>query len=100
MVEHFTDNEVVEGSIPSTPIILFFGCLFVAGEYPCLCYEGNRRILPHMNEEAYCVKCRAKRQMKDAKEVSFKGKGGDRRAMTGLCEVCGTKMFKILGKKK
>ena len=49
----------------------------------------------------YCVKCREKdRVMKDAQEVSMKGKGGvERRAMTGLCSVCGTKMFKILGKK-
>ena len=49
--------------------------------------------------EAYCVKCRAKREMQGAKEVAMKGKGGqERRAMTGTCSVCGTKMFKILGK--
>ncbi len=49
---------------------------------------------------AYCVKCREKREMKDPKEVAMKGKGGvERRAMTGTCVVCGTKMFKILGKK-
>ncbi|MEK9175251.1 MAG: DUF5679 domain-containing protein [Patescibacteria group bacterium] len=56
-----------------------------------------------MNQHtAYCVKCRAKdRIMKDAKEVAMKGKGGaERRAMTGTCSVCGTKMFKILGTKK
>lgn len=54
----------------------------------------------NMAEVAYCVKCREKRDMKDAKEVSFAGKGGqDRRAMSGLCSKCGTKMFKILGKK-
>jgi len=49
--------------------------------------------------EAYCVKCRQKREMKDGKEVTMPGKGGERRAMTGLCVVCGTKMFRILGKK-
>ncbi|MEK7098996.1 MAG: DUF5679 domain-containing protein [Patescibacteria group bacterium] len=49
--------------------------------------------------QAYCVKCRAKRDMQDAKEVAMRGKGGqERRAMTGTCSVCGTKMFKILGK--
>ncbi|MBI4281117.1 hypothetical protein HY628_02890 [Candidatus Uhrbacteria bacterium] len=48
----------------------------------------------------YCVKCKEKREMKDAKEVDMPGKGGvTRRAMTGTCTVCGTKMFKILGKK-
>ena len=51
--------------------------------------------------DGYCVKCRTKREMKDAKEVPMKGKGGvERRAMTGMCMVCETKMFKILGKKK
>ena len=29
-----------------------------------------------MATEAYCVKCKAKRMMKDAHETSFKGKGG------------------------
>ncbi len=49
---------------------------------------------------AYCVKCKSKREMKDAQEIEMKGKGGTtRRAMTGTCQVCGTKMFKILGKK-
>ena len=27
--------------------------------------------------EGYCVKCKAKREMKDSKEVEMKGKGGD-----------------------
>jgi Zn finger protein HypA/HybF involved in hydrogenase expression len=49
--------------------------------------------------EAYCVKCKAKREMVNAKEISINGKGGTkRRAMTGVCPKCGTKMFKILGK--
>ncbi|MEK7067409.1 MAG: topoisomerase DNA-binding C4 zinc finger domain-containing protein [Patescibacteria group bacterium] len=43
--------------------------------------------------EAYCVKCKAKKEMKDAKEVAMNGKGGvERRAMTGICPSCGTKM--------
>jgi len=49
--------------------------------------------------EAYCVKCKAKREMKDEKEVEMKGKGGmKRRALKGECPTCGTKMFRILGK--
>ena len=48
--------------------------------------------------EAYCVKCKAKREMKDPKEVAMKGKGGHKRAaMTGTCIKCGTKMFRIMG---
>ncbi len=51
--------------------------------------------------EAYCVKCKAKREMKEAKEVPMKGKGDVvRRAMKGKCPNCGTAMFRILGNKK
>jgi ssDNA-binding Zn-finger/Zn-ribbon topoisomerase 1 len=54
-----------------------------------------------MGTIAYCVKCKQKREMKDEKEVEMKGKvGTKRRAVTGVCPVCGTKMFKILGKAK
>ena len=45
--------------------------------------------------EAYCVKCKAKRTMKDPKEQTM---ANGRRAMKGTCPTCGTGMFKILGK--
>lgn len=45
--------------------------------------------------EGYCVKCKAKREMKDSKEVVMKN---GRKAMKGSCPVCGTGMFRILGK--
>jgi ssDNA-binding Zn-finger/Zn-ribbon topoisomerase 1 len=49
--------------------------------------------------EAYCVKCKAKREMEDEKEVIMNGKGGTKRkALSGTCPECGTKMFRILGK--
>ncbi len=48
-----------------------------------------------MAVEAYCVKCKAKREMKDAKEVEM---ANGRKAMKGTCPTCGTGMFKILGK--
>ena len=50
-----------------------------------------------MATEAYCVKCREKREMKDEKEVTF---DNGRRAMQGTCPVCGTKMTRILPSKK
>lgn len=51
--------------------------------------------------EAYCVKCKAKKEIKNPKEVDMKGKGGvARKALTGACPDCGTKMFRILGKAK
>ena len=51
-----------------------------------------------MAETGYCVKCRTKREMKDTKEVTMKGRGGKRRALKGVCPTCGTGMFRILGK--
>ena len=55
-----------------------------------------------METTAYCVKCKEKNAvMKDAKEVDFKRKGGAVvKAMTGIHEKCGTKMFRIMGAKK
>lgn len=44
-------------------------------------------------EMAYCMKCKAKREMKNAKTVTMKN---GRKAKKGTCVVCGTKMFKIL----
>jgi hypothetical protein len=47
----------------------------------------------------YCVKCKDKREMKDAERVEMPAKGGGTRpAMKGACSVCGTGMFKILPK--
>lgn len=49
-----------------------------------------------MAVEAYCVKCKAKRDMKDPKENIM---ANGRKAMKGTCPVCGTGMFKIMGNK-
>lgn len=46
-------------------------------------------------QEAYCVKCRAKRPMKNTAETTMKN---GRRALKGQCEVCGTNLTRILGK--
>jgi len=42
--------------------------------------------------EAYCVKCKAKSEMKDAKAVTMKN---GKPAATGSCAKCGTTMYKI-----
>lgn len=48
-------------------------------------------------QQGYCVKCKDKREIKDAKEVSMPAKGGKTRpALKGVCPVCGTGIFKIL----
>jgi len=45
--------------------------------------------------EGYCVKCKAKKEIKDGAEVTMKN---GRKAMKGTCPTCGTGMFRILGK--
>ena len=45
-----------------------------------------------MATEAYCVKCRTKREMKDPQEVTMQN---GRPATKGTCPVCGTSMFRI-----
>jgi RNase P subunit RPR2 len=42
--------------------------------------------------EAYCVKCKAKREVKDPVEVTMKN---GKPAVQGTCNTCGTKIFKI-----
>ena len=42
--------------------------------------------------QGYCMKCRAKKEMKNAKAITMKN---GRPATQGVCPVCGTKMFKI-----
>jgi len=44
--------------------------------------------------EAYCVKCKSKREMADAKDVTMKN---GRKAKKGKCPNCGTGMYKIGG---
>ena len=42
--------------------------------------------------QAYCMKCRAKREMKDTKSITMKN---GKPATQGVCPTCGTKMFRI-----
>lgn len=42
--------------------------------------------------EGYCMKCKEKREMKDAKQGKMKN---GRDCVKGTCSKCGTKMFKI-----
>lgn len=46
-------------------------------------------------EEAYCVKCKKKQVISDAKQVTMKN---GRKALKGKCPKCGTGMYRILGK--
>lgn len=44
--------------------------------------------------EGYCVKCKAKREIKNPKKVTLKN---GRPATKGECPTCSTKMFRIGG---
>jgi len=46
--------------------------------------------------QAYCVKCRSKREFKEGTEKLETGK---RNFLKGLCSVCGTKMSVVVSKK-
>jgi len=41
--------------------------------------------------QAYCMKCRRKREIKNPKSIVMKNK---RAATQGVCPICGTKMFR------
>jgi len=43
-------------------------------------------------KEGYCVKCKAKREIKDPQATVLKN---GRPATKGTCATCGTKMFRI-----
>lgn len=53
--------------------------------------EGRNGVAQY---EAYCVKCKAKRQF-EGTVVTLKN---GRNAASGTCPVCGTKVMRILGK--
>ena len=42
--------------------------------------------------QAYCVKCKSKKDMKAAKSITMKN---GKPATQGTCPICGTKMFRI-----
>jgi len=42
--------------------------------------------------EGYCVKCQAKREIKDAKTIMMKNR---KPATVGVCPKCGTRMFRM-----
>ena len=49
-----------------------------------------------MAKQGYCVKCKAKQEMKDEHVITMKN---GRPATQGLCPVCGTKITVIGGAK-
>ena len=58
-------------------------------ELSCILYQASKE---EKAMQAYCVKCRAKMEMKDAKAITMKN---GKPATQGVCPTCGTKMFRI-----
>ena len=54
------------------------------------CRQGG----PKQMAEAYCVKCKAKREVKNPTKIVMKN---GKPALKGVCPVCGTNVFKIGG---
>jgi len=48
---------------------------------------------PIKRVQGYCVKCRSKRVMKNARAITMKN---GKPAIQGVCSVCGSKMFRIM----
>jgi len=42
--------------------------------------------------QVYCMKCKAKKEIKDAKAITMKN---GKPATQGVCSTCGTKVFRI-----
>ncbi len=54
--------------------------------------DSGRYRPQEVDMEAYCMKCKAKREMNNAQQITMKN---GRPATQGVCPACGTKMFKI-----
>jgi Zn finger protein HypA/HybF involved in hydrogenase expression len=59
---------------------------------PTICYPAYKYHFRRKAMQAYCVKCRAKKEMKNPKATTMKN---GKPATQGVCPTCGTKMFRI-----
>ena len=64
------------------------------GAHPGAAPDGLEEVNRLATYEAYCVKCKAKREF-EGQETTLKN---GRRAAKGKCPVCGTTVMRILGK--
>jgi|TARA_B100001971_G_scaffold28937_1_gene23268 hypothetical protein len=59
-------------------------------EYPG--YNISTVMMGGVSMEAYCVKCRSKREIKNPEKITMKN---GKPATQGTCPSCGTKVFRI-----
>jgi uncharacterized protein DUF5679 len=64
-----------------------------AAPYPSAVVSGRlSKQVESIVATGYCMKCKAQREIKNAKQITMKN---GRPATEGACPVCGTKIFKI-----
>ena len=74
-IAHLNGVQGVGGSNPPAPIVLF--------TKPT---KGG-------DMEAYCVKCKTKKEMENPQKVTLKN---GKKAIKGICPDCGTSLFRIV----
>ena len=75
----------MEHIFPKFPLAIDFDKPNVIASY-------KRKEKEEKQMQAYCMKCRTKKDMKDPKSITMKN---GRPATQGICPTCGTKMFRI-----
>ena len=58
--------------------------------------HGSNKDKENEIHQAYCVKCRSKKQIKNPKTETLKN---NKKAIVGVCSECGTKMVRLGGLK-
>lgn len=78
------------------PFLIAFTCFFI---YNMLRIRFKLAILAEVNKmaEGRCMKCKKNVEIKSPEDVVMKN---GMKAIKGLCGVCGTKVFRIVGKAK
>jgi hypothetical protein len=87
---HLAFNDLVPDASTLIKLTHKYGEATVQALNDALVSEQNKR--GGLNMQAYRVKCRAKKEMKDAKGITMKN---GKPATQGVCPTCGTKMFRI-----
>jgi hypothetical protein len=78
-------------TVSSPALLIRNSRLFSSYIVPCHTVYRAKLLNPS-SMEAYCMKCKEKREAKDVEAVTMKN---GKPAQQGKCPVCGTKMFKI-----
>jgi Zn finger protein HypA/HybF involved in hydrogenase expression len=91
MPEGYRTSPLESGDCCSPEIEVLFS--LDAALYPSAVVSGRLSVQVESTvATGYCMKCKAQREIKNAKQITMKN---GRPATEGACPVCGTKIFKI-----